>query len=517
MNNGFSRRQFLQRTVALAAALPLATHGVMTGERNAAIAIGSRRELFADSFLIERLAGSAKQRLHHPTPREVVMVWDQPWEGNTSGYPSVFKDGDLYRMYYRGWQYKIETGKLSQGHGALLCYAESHDGVHWTRPELGLVGYPGPKGSKKNNILLTGHKVGNLYVVLSTFTEFKDDNPSCAADARYKGLVLTTKPNGLLPVKSTDGLHWIPMTDKHVITGDAFDSANLAFWDSERGEYRAYWRYVTSGKSGNGGTRDIKTATSTDFLHWSEGVKLEYPGAPKEQLYTNQIKPYHRAPHIFLGFPVRYLDRGSSDSMKALPDPKHRELRSSALPRAGTALTETLLMTSRNGRLFHRWQEAFMRPGIERPGTWNYGQQYTTWHPVETKSSLAGAPNELSLYATEDYWTGKGTKLRRYTLRLDGFVSVNAPMSGGELITKPLTFTGNKVTLNFATSAAGDIRVEIQDARGKPLPGFALDDCKPIFGDSVERAAIDVSSLASKTVRLRFVLRDADLYAIQFR
>ncbi len=112
----------------------------------------------------------------------------------------------------------------------------------------------------------------------------------------------------------------------------------------------------------------------------------------------------------------------------------------------------------------------FCRPGIEREGTWNYGQQYIAWHLVETKSALEGAPNELSLYATESYWTGTSSALRRYTLRLDGFVSVHAPMNGGELVTKPITFTGSQLALNFASSAAGGVRVEIQDAAGKPFP-----------------------------------------------
>jgi hypothetical protein len=106
-------------------------------------------------------------------------------------------------------------------------------------------------------------------------------------------------------------------------------------------------------------------------------------------------------------------------------------------------------------------------------------------------------------------------------LRLDGFVSVSAPMSGGELLTKPITFTGNKLQLNFATSAAGSIQVEIQDAEGKPVPGFTLADAEPQFGDSIERAVTwkngsDVSTLAGKAVRLRFVMKDADLYALQF-
>jgi hypothetical protein len=190
--------------------------------------------------------------------------------------------------------------------------------------------------------------------------------------------------------------------------------------------------------------------------------------------------------------------------------------------RYGSALSEGLLMASRDGVNFKRWNEAFLPPGIEREGTWNYGHQYLAWHVVETKSDLPGAPNELSLYAVESYWTPPGSALRRYTLRLDGFVSVQAPMSGGELLTVPVRFSGRELTLNFATSAAGSVRVEIQDEQGRPLPGFALADCPPHFGDTVERAVTwrkgrDVSSLAGQAVRLRFVLQDADVYAFRFR
>ncbi|MFP8872144.1 MAG: hypothetical protein VCB43_12475 [Myxococcota bacterium] len=207
--------------------------------------------------------------------------------------------------------------------------------------------------------------------------------------------------------------------------------------------------------------------------------------------------------------------------MRALPQLKHREQRAKANLRYGTALTEGLLMASRNGVHFERWNEAFLRPGPQRTDTWNYGQNYIAWHVVETKSSLSGAPNELSLYASEGAWTGKSNAMRRYTLRLDGFVSVNAGWKGGELVTKPLRFQGNHLDLNFATSAAGSLRVEIQDANGKPLPGYKLEDCPLLFGDDIDRTVewkngSDVSKLAGKTVRLRFVLKDADLYALKF-
>ena len=196
-------------------------------------------------------------------------------------------------------------------------------------------------------------------------------------------------------------------------------------------------------------------------------------------------------------------------------------MRSEAHLRYGTALTEGLLMASRNGVHFERWNEAFLKPGPQRPETWQYGQHYVAWHAVETKSSLPGAPNELSLYASEGAWTGDSNAIRRYTLRLDGFVSVTAGWKGGELVTKPLTFTGDRLGLNFSTSAAGDIRVEIQSAAGKPLPGFSLNDCSEVFGDAIDRTVewkgtSDVSSLSGKTVRLRFVLKDAELYALKF-
>jgi hypothetical protein len=95
-------------------------------------------------------------------------------------------------------------------------------------------------------------------------------------------------------------------------------------------------------------------------------------------------------------------------------------------------------------------------------------------------------------------------------------------MSGGELITKPVRFKGRQLALNFSTSAAGSVQVEIQDLNGQALPGFALQDCQPLFGDTLERAVTwkqgaDVSSLAGRPVRLRFLLKDADVYAYQFK
>ena len=141
---------------------------------------------------------------------------------------------------------------------------------------------------------------------------------------------------------------------------------------------------------------------------------------------------------------------------------------------------------------------------------------------MTTKSAFEGAPDELSIYTQEDYWRGESTSFRRYTLRVDGFVSVQAPLSGGEVVTKPLVFAGRNLTLNFSASAAGSIRVELlRDQVDTPIEGCTLDECVEVLGDDLERVVRwvdgpDVSRLAGVPVRLRFVLRDADLFSFRF-
>ena len=110
-----------------------------------------------------------------------------------------------------------------------------------------------------------------------------------------------------------------------------------------------------------------KKATSSNFLHWGDEADLTYVDSPDEHLYTNQVGPYYRAPHVLIGFPTRYVERGWSPSMRALPELENRELRASASQRYGTAITEGLLMASRDGVRFNRWNEAFLPPGIQRP------------------------------------------------------------------------------------------------------------------------------------------------------
>jgi hypothetical protein len=178
-------------------------------------------------------------------------------------------------------------------------------------------------------------------------------------------------------------------------------------------------------------------------------------------------------------------------------------------------LSDACFMTTRGGNHYDRtFMESFVRPG-QGDSNWVSRTNYPALGIVPT------GENELSLYVQRHY-AQPSHLLQRLTLRPDGFVSINAPYRGGEMITKPLTFSGKKLTLNFATSAAGQIQVEIRDATSQPIPGFTLADCPPFYSDQLEyvvawKNGSDVSRLAGKPIRLRFAMKDADLYAIRFR
>ncbi|NQT11448.1 MAG: hypothetical protein HQ582_01785, partial [Planctomycetes bacterium] len=327
------------------------------------------------------------------------------------------------------------------------------------------------------------------------FAPFKDANPAAKPEAAYKALAGGS--GGLYPFESPDGVHWSRASEKPVITKGAFDSQNLAFWDGARGLYVDYHRM------GRDGVRDIMTATSTDFLHWTDPVFLEYPGSAKEHLYTNQIQPYYRAPHLLLGFPKRFAPSRRSPIDHPLP-----------------GVSDIVFMTSRDGQSFRRWGEAWIRPGLQRE-RWVCRNNFVAWGMLETQSALDGAPNELSFYSMEGYYQGETCQMRRYTIRIDGFASAWAPFAGGELVTKPLAFAGKRLSLNFSTGAAGGIRVELQKPNGEPIPGFSLADCQEVFGDELDRTVSwtggsDLGKVSGQVVRLRFSLRDADLFSFQF-
>jgi hypothetical protein len=128
------------------------------------------------------------------------------------------------------------------------------------------------------------------------------------------------------------------------------------------------------------------------------------------------------------------------------------------------------------------------------------------------------SPEEMSLYVNQNY-AQPTANLNRYSLRIDGFTSISAPYSGGYLTTKLFTFTGSKLEINYSTSAAGEIKFELQDENGTPIPGFTMEEARPVIGNEISRTVLwngELDKLTSKPVRLRIYMKDADLYSIKF-
>ena len=451
-----------------------------------AVVIGSRLELFVDPFLVDSSEGLTCT-LHPPRPREIAIVHDEVWEGNTSGYHTVFEDGDLFRMYYRGSHH--DAAAKSMAHEQVVCYAESEDGIHWIKPNLGVYTFA---GSDDNNIIWTGEGAHN-------FAPFLDSNPACPKDETYKAM--GGGEGGLYAFVSADGVHWQKMVAEPIFTKGMFDSQNNAFWSELENTYVCYFRSWSG--DGFSGYRQISRTTSTDFINWSDPVELDYFGAPLEHLYTNQIIPYDRAEHIYIGFPKRFF-----------PGKNPMQF-------ASGGVSDAVFMSSRDGIHFKRRLSAYIRPGLQKE-QWICRNNMVARGLLKTYTEFDDHSKELSLYVGEGYYQGESDRLRRYTQRLDGFVSLHGDYDGGWFVSKPLIFRGNTLLINVSTSAAGFVMIELLNKDGNPIPGFSLARAPKLCGDDIAmkvhwNSSAVLADYQTTPVRLRCYLKDADLYAIQFK
>ena len=448
--------------------------------------IGSRLELFVDDTLVARMQG-ATLKLHEPVkaPRAKSPLPEKHMM-------TVIRDGGLYRAWYRSTDPDYK-GVPHSGHpGETVAYAESRDGHEWTFPQFDLheIG-----GTRANNTILAKQPP-----YLTNFMPFLDTRAGVNPAERYKTLAGYPGPGnktgkakagmGLFAFVSPDGLQWTMKAEAIPFRNEwrhAFDSPNTTFWSETEQLYVCYFRtWVEDGK-----VRSVSRATSPDFVKWSDPVEL-LPNLPGEHLYTTMTHPYFRAPHIYIALPTRYVP-GRGDSP--------------AYDKKDVNATDLLFMSTRAGsiRYDRPFTEAFIRPGLD-PARWHNRSNYAALGVQPT------GPAEMSIY----HRSGD-----RYVLRTDGFISVHAGAKPGELLTKPILFTGSELVLNFSTSAAGGVQVEILKAGGAPIPGFTLADCEVAYGDTIEHGVKwkggDLKALAGQPVQLRFVLNESDVYSYRFR
>lgn len=463
--------------------------------------VGSQKQLLVDDALIAT-SRDISLTVNRPIKDEArCLTGEHPWESWTMGlYACVLRAGDTFRMWY--------TPAYSSGEEEYclrLCYATSTDGLHWEKPDLGLVPFA---GNTRNNIVfppasLEGKGDGNP----PSF----DTNPDCPAAERYKMPFMrfhAEKGNEIVVYVSPDGLRWRALSEKP--SCGRSDTNNVIFWDESIGRYVAMVRKMAKGTAC---WRRVGRCEFDDMRDWGEVQEVLAPDAadpPNVDIYTNAVVKYEG---VYLMFPSFYSH---------YPEPAEVKREKGKLHNDG--IVDIRFATSRDGM---RWDRHDRRPFVPlgADGAWDCRQAYMC-------TGLLEMDDEIWMYYTGMHYShaedaiidphGCAGGICRLRLRRDGFVSADAPYGGGEMTTVPLTFEGAALVLNVETGAGGCVAAEVLDQAGQSIPGFALDDCVGIEGNHIRevvawKGGSDLGSLAGEPVSLRFVMRDAKLYSFRFR
>lgn len=463
--------------------------GVLAG----APAADPTRHLFLDPAFVREAQG-AVLRVNPPLREERVMVPDRPWEQlMISFYTTVREEGGRLRMWYI-------CRDQNQGN---VAYSESTDGLNWTKPALGIVEYG---GSTANNLVGLHSLEGSVY-----------RDPRGGEDERY--VYLSTGSGGVFRFTSPDGLHW----KRHAEPLFRFqpDTQTVAFWDEPRGKYRVYTRAKDPKAPHEHTLRRKVVLLETESLvgrlgsdpKREPGVKMgELPvmlacdaqDPPDVDVYTNSIQPYPLDPHWYVGFPALY---------------RHFNHHS---PHFNDGRTEVQFAGSRDGVTWHRYgRDVYAGPGLPGPqsgsmifmGTglivrgdeiWQYGTRYRTTH-----GDKPGRAQQTD------------GAIHRFVQRVDGFVSLDFPTTGGRALCAPVRISGAQLRLNVDTGALGGLRVGLLDAAGRPLPGFGVEECDPVSINATGvvvswRGNADLSTLRGRDVSLEFRSNRTKLYSFRF-
>ncbi len=498
------------------------------GGQERSIQLGKHRQLFVDDYVIAQMVG-VRRVLNRPRkhPANPVVVADRPWEGlcvYIRGTVLHSREERVFRMWYSG----IAPGKRA------WCYATSRDGVHWQKPELGLVEFG---GSKANNLLGWD----------SPRTVMHTPNDSDPA-RRYKALL------GKRGAFSPEGLRWRYGGSQSMKGNIASDNVTMACHDASHGRYIGFAKVnVTSGKHMR---RSVAVGLSSDFLTWSPAKIALVPDARDDELARQRMPAlrshvcYDDGPawylsqfYLMAGFPYEgmYLGMLEVFDISGWPPGKPRR------PGAGgeDGIAQVQLTSSRD---LLRWDRVCDRDvfiSVGEAGTWEAGWIGTVSRPIVVEDEIwiyygglqtshagpwlsADAPGHKEVAA--DYARKARERGKRHgaggiglaTLRLDGWVSIDAGDEAGQLTTKLLVLErGTRRLLINAKARKGGVAVEILDADGRPCDGYSKDECRVFVGDAIRhtvrwRGGCDLSRLAGTTIRLRFHLRNAKLYSFVF-
>ena len=515
-----SASQYWLRCGKLVSLLLLLT-GESLGVASAAspIDIGSRKQLFVDDYLIESSDG-IKLVMHSPQRDGRVLVTnDQPWETHPrmyiNAYCSILKDNGIVRLWYDLW----ERDENWNGKHGREGYAESKDGLVFTKP---LQHQYDVNGSRANNIVLPG-SIGGTAVWID------DGAPQ---EHRYKTQA-KIYPSGEFHMHSSpDGLRWKLFARPDTGSGDV-DSQSIIFWDRHIERYALYTRFWKSHRHKTAPKpedhRTVRRLESDDLLRWDNQVVVMQPDEVDVARHSTPATPPGKPSIDYYGacvFPYgdqRLYIMLAQAYWHWIPR-KPREL--DLGPSGGPAAIDVRLGISRDGIHFDLAgnRAPFMALGPE--GGFDSKSVWVIPNPIRMGDELwiyYRGTNRDHDDIVDPHSSGKVLSgIGRAVLRLDGFVSANADHTGGEIVTPPITFQGDRLELNVDTSGGGSVHVELLNEQGGLIPGFSREEAITVNGNSVRKLVrwngvdSDVSPLSGRPIKIRFILHECHLYAFQF-
>ncbi len=492
-------------------------------------AVGDTRQLFIDDDVVA-VVKNITRRQHTPVkhPANPLIKRDKPWEVTPYFRTSTFNvkhdtEASLFRCWYEDFYEYFDVGLPSKQR---LLYAQSDDGLNWEKPILG-------------KHVLDGHDTNAIFVPDDVMV----DNPSFLLDPsetdpsrRFKMSHLhhdhrdrSGAPGGLDMQFSADGIDWVPHPDNPIIPSWQGDVGILTY-DEIDGKYVLWGRM--GGAAGGSAHPDMDTWFSPVWPARPVGIW----GTRRRVYRTESVDLVTWADAELVWDPKG--DWNLDDGLYGFVPWRAGEMHLGLLNvlHAVDNTMDMYLFHSRDGEDWKRFVDH--QPFVPRGGEGSYDE-----FGVETPVQPFVVGDEIRFYyggmkVHHDWWIlsadlrpdvpeahdweiGKhGHHLCLATLRLDGYVSLDATVREGWIETKPMLSAGKRLFINGRCDPDGYILVEVMDHWNNVWPDYAKDQCEMFTGDNVHHpvrwsARQEVHEIRGP-VKLRFYLKNAALYGFQF-